>query len=55
MLATTSARSSPDNRSGFFLDDDGEYTFTIIDADTRRWSAEEKRLNYRETGDLGMT
>jgi hypothetical protein len=25
---------SPDNRSGFFLDDDGEYTFTVRDADT---------------------
>jgi hypothetical protein len=25
---------SPDNRSGFFLDEDGEYTFTVRDADT---------------------
>jgi hypothetical protein len=25
---------SPDNRSGFFLDDDGECTFTVRDADT---------------------
>jgi hypothetical protein len=25
---------SPDNRSGIILDDDGEYTFTVRDADT---------------------